>query len=52
MKHLKTKKCKLCKKIGKLKIHNNKGKYIFYICDNCMSCYSIKKKKNKEHGTK
>lgn len=45
--YLKTKKCKLCKHLGKLYIYNQKGKYRFYICDNCCSCYSEKKEQTK-----
>jgi len=43
MGYLRTKKCKRCKKIGKVKCISNHKSFKGYICDNCNWAFTIDK---------
>ena len=49
-KYLRTKKCKICKKIGKVYLYNNALAHRTYICDACESAYA--ESKHKQYSTK
>ena len=45
MEYLKTKKCKRCRKVGKVKLVDKRKSFNGYVCDNCNWFFIIDKKK-------